>query len=91
LGGRDRGEDENRADGEVDPASDDHKGLTDRQNEKNRRIDGEHRQIEARSELLRTQGREDRDERDQQDEKPPPAKELGPAFKRRESFVLRFA
>ena len=55
LGGRDRGEDENRADREVDPAGDDHEGLPDRQNEKNCRIDGEHRQIEARAELLRAQ------------------------------------
>ena len=91
LSGRDRGEDENRADGEVDPAGDDHEGLPDRENEKNRRVDGEHRQIEARPELLRAQCREDRDQRDQQNENPPPAKKLGPALQRRDSFVVRFA
>ena len=47
LRGGDRSEDENRADREVDSAGDDHKGLPDRQNEENRRIDGQHRQIEA--------------------------------------------
>ena len=47
LSGGDRSEDENRADREVDSPGDDHKGLPDRQNEENRRIDGEHRQIEA--------------------------------------------
>ena len=47
LSGGDRGEDENRADGEVDPAGDNHKRLSDRQNENNRRVDGEHRKVEA--------------------------------------------
>src|SRR3984957_5931388 len=48
-------------------------------------------EIEARPELLRTQRREDRDQRDQQNENPPPAKKLGPAFQRRDAFVVRFA